>query len=305
MKNLRSIEIRSSKEEVLPDFSADFPYIATCAELDRYPELQAPWHWHKTAELFYVQSGILEFTTPQGKWVFPAGSGGFVNANVLHTSRVIPSAERAVQLLHQFDPALLAGEHGSRMETKYILPLTAADRVEMLPLSPKDPRQAQILTWVQDAFSLQEEEFGYEFRLREALSRIWLALLELARPVMGPENGRRNDDSQIKLLMAYIQEHLQEPISADQLAQAAHISKRACFRLFEENLHMPPGVYIRSCRLRRASALLAKTNASITDIAYACGLGSSSYFGKRFREAFGCTPQEYRKHWHDRDKNRQ
>ena len=85
MKNIQSIELNdSSKEELLPGFSADFPYIATCAELDRYLEPLVPWHWHPTVELFYMKSGSLEYTTPHGKWIFSAGSGGFVNANVLH-----------------------------------------------------------------------------------------------------------------------------------------------------------------------------------------------------------------------------
>ncbi|HCI64502.1 MAG TPA: AraC family transcriptional regulator, partial [Clostridiales bacterium] len=36
---------------------------------------------------------------------------------------------------------------------------------------------------------------------------------------------------------------------------------------------------------------------------YECGLGSSSYFGKTFRRAFGRTPGDYRRNWHDRDRN--
>ena len=41
----------------------------------------------------------------------------------------------------------------------------------------------------------------------------------------------------------------------------------------------------------------------ITEIAYECCLCSSSYFGKTFREAFGCTPGGYRHNWHDCDRN--
>ena len=45
MKNIQSIKLNdSSKEELLPGFSPDFPYIATCAELDKYLEHIVPWH---------------------------------------------------------------------------------------------------------------------------------------------------------------------------------------------------------------------------------------------------------------------
>ncbi len=304
MKYLQSIEVNEqNKEEILPEFTMDFPYIATCAELDKYIEPVVPWHWHRTIELFYMQSGTLEYVTPKGKWIFPSGSGGFVNSNVLHTTRVIPDCNSTIQLLHLFDSVLLAGEHGNRMESKYILPLTTAPDVEMIPLYPDNPAQAEILQDIKRIFDLPEQAWGYEFKLRESLTHIWLRLFEIARPAMEQGSGSRDADDKIKMLMVFIHEHYQQPISVDQLALAAHISKRACFRLFQENLHMTPVEYIRSYRLQKACLLLTNSKEPITQIACNCGLGSSSYFGKIFREEFGCSPKEYRMHWHDSNKN--
>ena len=49
MKNIHSIEFYTgSKEELLPGFEKDFPYIASRAELDKYIGHYVPWHWHKT-----------------------------------------------------------------------------------------------------------------------------------------------------------------------------------------------------------------------------------------------------------------
>ena len=119
MKNVQKLERNElTKEELLPEFSTDFPYISFCAELDKYIDPMVPWHWHRTVELFYMESGCLEYTTPNGKWVFPAGSGGFVNSNVLHTSQVTQTEESNLQLLHLFEPSFISGEHGNRMEQK-------------------------------------------------------------------------------------------------------------------------------------------------------------------------------------------
>lgn len=302
MRNIQSIELNEgTKEERLPGFSADFPYIATCGELDKYREPFVPWHWHGTVELFYMESGCLEYTTPNGSWVFPAGSGGFVNANVLHTTRLLQSRDSNIQLLHLFDPALLSGGTGSRMEEKYILPLTAAPGIEMIALYPEDPGQAEILGEIRQAFDICEGTWGYEFQLRERLSWIWLKLFEMARPAMERGKSGRTGDDKIKAMMVYIHEHFQEPISVEQLAEGVHISRRACFRLFRENLHTTPVEYIRGFRLQKACQKLVNTGEPITQIAYSCGLGSSSYFGKVFRERFGCSPAQYRREWHDRD----
>ena len=90
MKNIHSIEFYTgSKEELLPDFEKDFPYIASRAELDKYIGGYVPWHWHRTVELFYMESGSIEYDTPGGKILFPAGSGGMINPNVLHMTKAI------------------------------------------------------------------------------------------------------------------------------------------------------------------------------------------------------------------------
>ena len=304
MQNVRSIQIHEeSNEELLPGFSQDFPYIASRAELDKYIEPGTPWHWHRTVELFYMERGTLEYTTPNGKWIFPAGSGGFVNSNVLHTSRVVPSGGETIQLLHLFDPELLAGVQTSRIDAKYIRPLTSAHGIEMIPLFDDVPQQAALLERIRRVFDLKEDSWGYEFTLRHQLTEIWLELFALVRGDLEASSGMNASDEKMKAMMRFIHAHYQEQISVEDIAKVTHISKRVCFRLFRENLHMTPVEYMTVYRLRNACQGLANTNESITQIAYHCGFGSGSYFGKLFREHYGCTPAAYRKSWHDRDKN--
>ncbi len=295
MKNIQRIQlVEGSNEELLPGFSQDFPYIATCAELYKYLNPEIPWHWHSTAELFYMESGKLEYTTPNGKWVFSAGMGGFLKPNVLHMSRVLPSGEHGIQLLHLFEPTLISGEQGNRMDRKYIRPLARNSGIEMIVLSPENPTEAALLQKIRQTFALSEAEWGYEFQLRQQLTEIWMDLFEIARPFMTDVENDQGD-RKIKEMLVYIHEHFAESISVEQIANAAHVSKRVCFRLFQENLHMTPVEYMRSYRLRKACQMLSGSREPVTQIAYACGLGSSSYFGKVFREQFGCTPAEYRK----------
>lgn len=295
MKSIQGIQlIEGSNEELLPGFSQDFPYIATCAELYKYLNPEIPWHWHSTAELFYMESGKLEYTTPNGKWVFSAGMGGFLKPNVLHMSRELPSGEHGIQLLHLFEPTLISGEQGNRMDRKYIRPLARNSGIEMIVLSPENPTEAALLQKIRQTFALSEAEWGYEFQLRQQLTEIWMDLFEIARPFMTDVENDQGD-RKIKEMLVYIHEHFAESISVEQIANAAHVSRRVCFRLFQENLHMTPVEYMRSYRLRKACQMLSGSREPVTQVAYACGLGSSSYFGKVFREQFGCTPAEYRR----------
>ena len=302
MKNIHNIEFyNGTKEELLPGFEKDFPYIASRAELDKYIECYVPWHWHRTVELFYVESGSIEYDTPKGKMLFPAGSGGMVNSNVLHMTKAISQREKNVQLLHIFDVSLLAGEQGSRIEQKYIAPVITAVQIEIIPLFPGNREDERILKLLIDSFRLSSEEFGYEIKLREALAQIWLMLFELSSSMREKKDGYSKSNDKIKLMMIYIHEHYREKISIQDLAAAAYLSERECYRVFHDCLHMTPVEYITSYRLQVACQMLAKSQETVTFISHECGLGSSSYFGKVFREYAHCSPIEYRKKWQNSD----
>ena len=145
-----------SREESLPGFSSDFPYIASRAELDKYPGQFVPWHWHQAVELFFIESGSLEYYTPGGTVFFPSGSGGMVNSNVLHRTRTASAYGKNVQLLHIFDVSLLDGGQGSRIGQKYIFPVVSDSELELISFSPAHPREEKILELIRGSFQLSE-----------------------------------------------------------------------------------------------------------------------------------------------------
>lgn len=304
MKIIRGIEFyASSREEILPDFTTEFPYIATCAELDKYERRFVPWHWHQAIELFFIETGELEYHTPRGKHLFPEGTGGMVNSNILHMTK--PKSSKLVQKLHIFDVSFIGGEQGGRIGQKYVLPVVMAPQIEIVSFYPGNSRHEEILSLIQDAFEVPEQEFGYEIKLREMLMKIWLSVFKELCPVLQEKKETDKADDKIKLMMIYIHEHYQEKLSVSELAAAAFISERECFRVFRECLHITPGEYLKNYRLQMACQMLAKGQESVTSVGHSCGLGSSSYFGKVFREYMGCTPADYRRKWQNNDRKRQ
>ncbi|SEU06558.1 AraC family transcriptional regulator [Lacrimispora sphenoides] len=302
MRNIYRIEFHTgSKEELLPDYAKDFPYIASCSQLDKFIGRFVPWHWHKAVELFYMESGRMEYCTPKGTMIFPAGTGGLVNSNVLHMTRPQAESEKNIQFLHLFDPSFIAGQHGSRIEQKYVTPITTAPQAEIIALYPDVPEQAKVLDIIRESFHLSENNFGYEIKLRETLSDIWIRLFDIARPLLEEKGHSDKTNDKIKSMMVYVHEHYAEKISIPEIAAAAYSSERECFRVFHDFLHMTPVEYIKNYRLQTACRMLTDSRETITYISHACGLGSSSYFGKVFREYTGCTPLEYRRKWQEND----
>jgi AraC-like DNA-binding protein len=295
LKDIHRIEIHNgTKEELLPDLTPDFPCIASHVEFDKYSGRFVPWHWHKEVELFYLKSGVLEYYTPQGKVVFSAGSGGLINSNVLHMTK--PLDHNTVQLLHIFDTSFL-GKPGSRIEQRYISPILSACQLEILALYPDTPSHVPLLNILRESFDLSENDFGYEMKLRSSLSDLWLHFLSLSLPLPAENENYNKLNDKIKVMMTYIHEHYSEKISIADIAATAFSSERECFRTFHDCFHMTPIDYLTNYRLEMACHMLTKSREKITFISHSCGFGSSSYFGKVFREQIGCTPFEYRQQW--------
>lgn len=95
-------------------------------------------------------------------------------------------------------------------------------------------------------------------------------------------------------LNAFIDRHLDAPLSLDDLARATGLSKFHFARAWRADTGMTPMQYLRNRRLSRAHDLLAQTNRGITDIAIACGFSDHSHFTSSFRAAFGTSPSQLR-----------
>ena len=184
MKNIHSIEfILEARKNCFPVLKKIFPISLQGQNLTSISDIMYRGTGTRQWNFFYMESGSIEYDTPGGKLLFPAGSGGIVNSNVLHMTKAISQKEKNIQLLHIFDVSLLAGEQGSRIEQKYIAPVITAPQIEVIPLFPGNAEEERILKLLAASFRLSSDEFGYEIKLRETLTEIWLMLFELSRPM--------------------------------------------------------------------------------------------------------------------------
>ena len=95
------------------------------------------------------------------------------------------------------------------------------------------------------------------------------------------------------LLVAVVRlmnQHIEEPLSLDELAETVGYSRRHLERLFLTAVATTPGEFYRGLRLDRGRNLLSTTELSLGEIANACGFESASYFTKRFKIRFGTAP---------------
>ena len=93
----------------------------------------------------------------------------------------------------------------------------------------------------------------------------------------------------------YIDEHLAEPISVNELARIAKLSPFYFSRSFKITYGMPPYKYLVGRRIDRARNLLVNPAGSIIEIGLDVGFREASSFSAVFRRRTGLTPSEFRK----------
>ena len=96
-------------------------------------------------------------------------------------------------------------------------------------------------------------------------------------------------------VLLYIQEHLDEPIAMEELAEIACFSPFHFHRIFKGLVGEPVKEHIRRLRLERAVHRLQVTDRSILEIALDAGYETHESFTRAFRKMFGDNPSVFRR----------
>jgi len=92
----------------------------------------------------------------------------------------------------------------------------------------------------------------------------------------------------------YVEVHLDENIDLAMLAAVAGLSVHHFARQFKQSTGVPPHHYLTQKRVERAQEMLAQTDLSLSEIAYAAGFSDQSHLARHFRHMLGTTPREFR-----------
>lgn len=98
----------------------------------------------------------------------------------------------------------------------------------------------------------------------------------------------------IRLAKDYIEEHLGEPISLEDVAEYVNYSSSYLSTLFHRETEMNFSNYLQKLRIERAKDYLKNSSLSIVEIAERLGFTSDKYFRKVFKKEIGIRAKEYR-----------
>jgi AraC family transcriptional regulator len=101
--------------------------------------------------------------------------------------------------------------------------------------------------------------------------------------------------ARLRRVRELVDERLGSPLTVEQMAEAAGLSRAHFTRCFRAATGKTPYGYVRERRLARARELLQGSAHSIAEVAVLTGFHSQSHLGRVFRASAGVTPAEYRR----------
>jgi AraC-like DNA-binding protein len=114
---------------------------------------------------------------------------------------------------------------------------------------------------------------------------------------MGRDSGKaaRSLNRQLQSVLLYIDESYGKPVSLDNMAEKAEISKQHLCRLFRQAFNMSPFEYLTRYRIQKAKEyILLPGGPKLKEVAAAVGYNDASYFCAVFRELEGLTPSQFK-----------
>jgi AraC-like DNA-binding protein len=99
----------------------------------------------------------------------------------------------------------------------------------------------------------------------------------------------------LRRVIAYVDARLGGPISLDDLANVAGVSRFHFHRQFRKSVGVTPREYVVRARIERAKGLLTESDLTVGEVSGAVGFADQSHFSNIFRRVTAMTPRGFRK----------
>ena len=222
-------------------------------------------HVHRQAQLLFAAHGVMQVTTPTGRWLVPPERAVWLPPRLEHAVDVLADIE--MRTLY-FEPDWLARHpEASRLGREFVVVVGPLLRQVILAAfrDGGDPRRTALLAQLA-LFELVEAEDATTFMpLPDEPRARRVAELVLADPA-----GRR---------------------TLEELARAAGASSRTITRLFPAETDLTFKAWRRRARIMAAVEALGSGQSSLKQVAARLGFSSAAAFGYAFRQVMGTTPR--------------
>lgn len=255
---------------------------------DRRAQKMAP-HYHEFDKIVVLCAGAVDYTVEGVCYRMQPGDVLLVRHHDIHRPDISPESDYE-RIVLWITPEYLerSSVDGAWLESCFDL---ASQRRSCLlrPAGEDFARLKKTLACLETALG-ESGEFGSSILVNSAFLQL---MVELNRAVRrGSGETTRSLDPKIDAALYYINTHLGEALTVDDLAGLCYLSRFYFMRRFKDATGYTVHNYIQQKRLAAAAERLEE-GAGVTETAMEFGFAEYTSFLRAFRKAYGVTPSDY------------
>ncbi|MCP3763462.1 AraC family transcriptional regulator [Domibacillus sp. A3M-37] len=142
----------------------------------------------------------------------------------------------------------------------------------------------------------------YQFAVKEGIKDFFTSsayayefIMGLYRFAKGLDHVKTEIPEDIRTAIQFMTAHYHEPLSLDEIADHARLSKYYFTNKFQKHMKTTPIQFLTKMRMQKAMELLTTTNKTLHEIAMETGYDNSNYFSKVFKKMIGMSADSFRK----------
>lgn len=256
-------------------------------------------HYHDYYQLCYVAKGELCHTGQQEQVKLLQGDAFLIPPGFQHSICFVRPSSELYSL--SFHPALF---HKGFPESGVYRFLTALGEEKNLSVKLRirlDEGQRQTVgALLESLLQQQSREEPSQLSAVPSLISATICILSQAYAAHTEASHWVPEDAScaqaVRDCIRYLDEHIAEVITPEQLTRRYGIGKSAFYTLFQQQTGMPPQKYINARRVRMAKQLMEEQpHLSLGEIGEIAGFRDASTFYRNFLRHTGVSPAQYRK----------
>lgn len=252
-----------------------------------------PTHWHPATELIMPLENHYTVKVRETSYDLRPGDILIVPPGELHSLTAPPSGLR---LIYMFDLAVLSRIRGFSYLTAFLSQPTLITPENSTPIYEQE---AHLLLNLMEDYMCDDNL--RDLTIYSKLIHFFVCYSQHRIQSEGfiSQTSRRSDRRKLLLdtmntVFEYLDEHYDENLTLEKVADVAGFSKYHFSRLFKQCSGYNFYDYLCHRRIKAAEVLLMNPDLPITEIALQSGFSSLSSFNRTFKKLKSCTPSEYR-----------
>lgn len=247
-----------------------------------------PNHWHDAIEIIYMIQGSVDITVESSAYHLQEGQCFLINSSVIHSTKCTsPNTGIVFQIPIDFIQLYIPNVQ----QLRFVLDDPGNNPVRQTKLDIFK----ETLIQMQVANDIRPE--GYILRFNSLLFEILFQLYHnfSVKIFQADLTHKAKDLNRLNLVLDYINQNYNHPISIDEIAQIAYLDSRYFCRFFKKHMGLTFLEYLNEVRLSHIYQDLISTQYTLQRILERHGFTNYKLFRRVFSEHFHMTPSKVRK----------